>query len=207
MNGQGRGRGGLGRGNRCNQGGEQEGLGRRCKQHGLGGEMCMQQGQGNGERRGRGGRIFNHGDLRLITLMLLGEKPRHGYEIIKAIEESVGGAYVPSPGIVYPTLTMLEELGQATVEAQENGKKLYSLTREGKAYLQEQAELVRIVQDKMIGIKKACTSASAPEIQRAMEGLRLALHLRFGRTPELTVEQRRTIADGIDAVTRGIEIA
>ena len=64
-------------------------------------------------RGGRGGmgRFFAHGDLRLVLLNLIAEKPRHGYELIKAIEEAAGGAYSPSPGVIYPTLTLLEELG------------------------------------------------------------------------------------------------
>src|SRR5580700_5094131 len=69
-------------------------------------------------RQGRGGglgRFFAHGDLRLVILRLTAEKPRHGYELIKAIEEQVAGAYSPSPGVIYPTLTLLEELGYVTV--------------------------------------------------------------------------------------------
>ena len=61
------------------------------------------------------GRLFAHGDLRLVILHLIAEQPRHGYDIIKAIEDQVGGAYSPSAGVVYPTLTMLEELGYVTV--------------------------------------------------------------------------------------------
>src|SRR5262245_41920153 len=67
------------------------------------------------------GRFFAHGDLRLVILDLIAEKPRHGYEIIKAIEEQVAGAYSPSPGVIYPTLTLLEELGYVTV-AEAEGK-------------------------------------------------------------------------------------
>src|SRR3977135_4353694 len=64
-------------------------------------------------RGGRGGlgRLFAPGELRPVILNLIAEKPRHGYEIIKAIEDQVGGAYSPSPGVIYPTLTLLEELG------------------------------------------------------------------------------------------------
>src|SRR5215471_1166272 len=88
-------------------------------------------------RRGRGGglgRFFAHGDLRLVILHLIAEKPRHGYDIIKASEESVGGAYSPSPGVIYPTLTLLEELGYVTATA-EGAKKLYEITQEGRAFL------------------------------------------------------------------------
>src|SRR5579872_6788926 len=59
---------------------------------------------------GREGRVFDHGDLRLVIMALLEEKPRHGYEIIKALEERVGEGYSPSPGVIYPTLTLLEEV-------------------------------------------------------------------------------------------------
>src|SRR3954471_11563007 len=91
-------------------------------------------------RHGRGGRLgrfFAHGDLRLVILHLIAEKPRHGYEIIKAIEEQVAGAYSPSPGVIYPTLTLLDELGYVTVAASgEDGKKLHAITRQGEAFLE-----------------------------------------------------------------------
>src|SRR5208282_3455155 len=95
-------------------------------------------GRGLGGRRGR---VFDHGDLRLVVLQLIAEQPRHGYEIIKAIEDRVGGAYSPSPGVVYPTLTMLEELGHVTV-AEQDGKKLHTLTTLGRDYLDENRQAV-----------------------------------------------------------------
>src|SRR5258705_8305494 len=85
-------------------------------------------------RRRRSGRLFDHGELRLVVLNLISERPRHGYEIIKEIEDRVSGTYSPSPGVIYPTLTMLEEIGHATV-AESDGKKLYAITAEGTAYL------------------------------------------------------------------------
>ena len=74
-----------------------------------------------GRHRGGGrlGRVFGHGDLKLVLLALIAEQPRHGYQLIRTIEEMFGGAYSPSPGTVYPTLTLLEEMGYARVEAQE----------------------------------------------------------------------------------------
>src|SRR5262249_586596 len=73
-----------------------------------------------GERGERGSRrLFAHGDLRLLALHLIGERARHGYEIIKEIEDLTGGAYSPSPGVIYPTLTWLEELGHVSVSASE----------------------------------------------------------------------------------------
>src|SRR5712672_3287371 len=79
-------------------------------------------------RQGGGlGRFFAQGDLRLVILHLIAEKPRHGYEIIKAIEEQVAGAYSPSPGVIYPTLTLLEELGYVTVSTGDGAKKLHEI--------------------------------------------------------------------------------
>src|SRR5450755_317447 len=80
-------------------------------------------------------RFFAHGDLRLVILRLIAEKPRHGYEIIKEIEERVAGAYSPSPGVIYPTLTLLEELGYVAVTPGEGARKLHAITEEGRAFL------------------------------------------------------------------------
>src|SRR6202163_1906689 len=80
--------------------------------------------------RGRGGRgrAFEYGKLRFVVLQLIGEKPSHGYEIIKAIEDKTGGAYAPSPGVVYPTLTLLEDLGYIAAGANDDNRKLYKIT-------------------------------------------------------------------------------
>jgi len=92
----------------------------------------------------RAGRMLAQGDLRLIALALIAEEPRHGYEIIKLVEEKTAGWYSPSPGIVYPTLTYLEEAGYVTASA-EGSKKLYRITEEGRAYLEANRELVEVV--------------------------------------------------------------
>ncbi len=92
----------------------------------------------------RAGRILAQGDLRLIALALIEQEPRHGYEIIKLVEEKTADWYSPSPGIVYPTLTYLEEAGYVTAAA-EGSKKLYTITEEGRAYLKANRELVDVV--------------------------------------------------------------
>jgi DNA-binding PadR family transcriptional regulator len=93
---------------------------------------------GGGFRRGSAGmrtaKVLASGDLQLIILLLLSEKPRHGYEIIKAVEEQSSGVYTPSPGMVYPALTYLEEMGYA-VAAAEGTKKLFTLTEDGALHL------------------------------------------------------------------------
>ncbi len=96
----------------------------------------------------RVGRMFAQGDLKLVVLALISEQPRHGYEIIKVIEEKTSGIYSPSPGIVYPTLTFLEESGYLTAES-EGSKKLYKITAEGEAYLKPNRDLVEAVMDRL----------------------------------------------------------
>ena len=101
-----------------------------------------------GRRRGPG-RMFEQGDLKYVILRLLDEKPRHGYEIIKELEDRFGGAYSPSPGTVYPTLTMLEDLGYARATPEEAGRKIYEITDAGRAYLKEHSETVDGIFDRM----------------------------------------------------------
>jgi len=89
---------------------------------------------------------FQKGDLKYVILDLLKEKPYHGYEIIREMEEVSGGLYKPSAGTVYPTLQMLEDMGYATCSEQD-GKKVYSITVEGTNFLTER-------KDQADGIKK-----------------------------------------------------
>jgi DNA-binding PadR family transcriptional regulator len=99
-------------------------------------------GHRGGRRHGRRGRMFEQGDLKFVILQMLDEKPRHGYEIIKDLEERSGGRYAPSPGTVYPTLTLLEEMGYATGVTEAGGKKVYAITDEGRKYLAENRSTV-----------------------------------------------------------------
>jgi DNA-binding PadR family transcriptional regulator len=138
-----------------------------------------------------------------VVLALIAERPRHGYEIIKEIEDRVAGTYCPSPGVIYPTLTMLEELGHATV-AESDGKKLYAITAGGSEYLAaNKAALDRALQH-MQSVNTAHSGGRAPEILRARENLKLALRLREGRGP-LTEQQVRDIAAALDAAAVAIE--
>jgi DNA-binding PadR family transcriptional regulator len=156
-------------------------------------------------RRGRGsGRVFDHGELRLVVLSLIAERPRHGYEIIKAIEDRLAGTYSPSPGVIYPTLTLLEELGHATV-TEADGKKLYAITPAGTAWLAANQPAVDAAMARMAAVSDAYDGAApAHEIIRARENLRLALRLRQSRGP-LTAEQVRSVVDALDAAARAIE--
>jgi len=160
-------------------------------------------GRGRGGGGRRSSRLFDHGELRLVVLALIAEQPRHGYEIIKEIESRVAGTYSPSPGVVYPTLTLLEELGQTTV-AEAGGKKLYAITSAGDACLQESRAALDGILARMQSVSAANAGGPAPQIVRATENLKLALRLRQGRGP-LTEEQIRRIAEALDAATVTIE--
>lgn len=99
---------------------------------------------GSGHRPGgrRGKRRFDQGDLKYVILGLLAEKPRHGYDIIKDLEEKFGGTYSPSAGTIYPTLALLEDMGFATVATEEGGRRVYTITAEGLKYLEENKPVV-----------------------------------------------------------------
>jgi DNA-binding PadR family transcriptional regulator len=154
--------------------------------------------------RGGGGRLFDHGDLRLVMLQLVAEKPHYGYELIKEIEEKLGGVYSPSPGVVYPTLTMLEELGYATVSASDGGKKLYAITPEGRAFLDANRATVDAIFARIAEVGAAQGGGPAPQLVRAMQNLRLALRMRLARGP-LSDEQIHAIVAVLDAATVDVE--
>ena len=127
-----------------------------------------------GGRRGRGGpfrgsRMFEQGDLKYVILQLLEEKPRHGYEIIKALEERFGGMYSPSAGTVYPTLTLLEDLGYARVNVEESGKKIYSITDEGRGYLAQNRSAVDDIFDRIGEFGSAFLSDAMMDVNRAFK--------------------------------------
>ena len=129
---------------------------------------------GGGGHRGRGGpfrrgRMFEQGDLKYVILQLLDEKPRHGYEIIKALEERFGGMYSPSAGTVYPTLTLLEDLGYARVNVEESGKKIYSITDEGRGYLAQNRSAVDDIFDRIGEFGSAFLSDAMMDVNRAFK--------------------------------------
>lgn len=148
------------------------------------------------------GRFFEHGDLRLVALQLIAEKPRHGYEIIKAIEEQSGGAYTPSAGAVYPTLTLLQELGQLTVKDGEDGRKLHTITEEGNAALFANRKTVEAVFARIA--QAGSSSGSAPQLEESMHRLKHALRLRLSRGP-IDDAQIQSIVSTIDHLVAEVE--
>jgi DNA-binding PadR family transcriptional regulator len=150
-----------------------------------------------------GGRLFDTGELRLVILSFIAEKPSHGYEIIKGIEEKMGGAYVPSAGVVYPTLSLLEDEGFATVSS-EGGKKLYTITEAGTAEIAANKSRIDALLGRIREVGKAFGSGRTPQVMRAMHNFKLALKLRFAQGT-LTSEQIGRIAEIIDKAAREIE--
>jgi DNA-binding PadR family transcriptional regulator len=155
---------------------------------------------------GHGGprRMFDQGDLRFVILKLIEEKPAYGYEIIKAIEDRLAGAYAPSPGIVYPTLTLLEELGYIAIAGVEGPRKLYAITDSGRAALKENDATVSAIFARMDEVHARHGGGPAPQVLRAMENLKVALRLRLGRGP-LRDEEVARIAEALDQAARAIE--
>lgn len=160
-----------------------------------------------GFERGMGGgreRFFDNGHLRLVILNLIAEKPSYGYELMKAIEERLSGGYAPSPGVVYPTLTLLEEEGLATVASADGNKKLYAATDQGREYLKANAVVLKAIFGRMEQAGKAFGRGRSPQIQRAIMNLKFAFKLRVERG-NLTPEQVGKVAEIIDAAARAID--
>lgn len=160
-------------------------------------------GEGFGRGPGRPERLLEQGDLRWLVLHLIASQPRHGYEVIKAIEDETGGNYAPSPGVIYPTLTFLEETGLVVSETQ-GSKKLYSLTGEGKAALEENLQAVETIKARIGEARSRFGGPPAPEMRRAMENLRAAIQVRLSKG-ELTPESLAKITAAIDRAAGEIE--
>ena len=153
---------------------------------------------------GREGRMFDGGELRLVILALVAEKPRYGYEIIKELGERVGGDYSPSPGVVYPTLTMLEEMGYASASLDPQGRKLYAVTPEGEKVLADNKAQINAILARFGDSDSRF--ARFISVKRAMLNLRSALQLRL-RARDATPEQIRAIVDALDAAAKAVERA
>ena len=159
---------------------------------------------GGGGGRGRGRRrMFGSGELRLVLLKLLADEPRHGYDLIKAIEEMTGGAYAPSPGTVYPTLQLMLDEGVISELPDDSARKVFSVTETGTTELEAEAETVASLIERISGIGEERRSSPHRQIHRAMENMRNSLrHQRSVGLDDAKVEQ---IVDLIDEVARKIE--
>ena len=149
-----------------------------------------------GRGGGGGGRVFGPGDLRLVMLSLIDEKPRHGYELIKELEEKFGGSYSPSPGSVYPTLTLLEELGQVRSTTSDGPKRLFEITAAGTRYLRDNEAALNSALARMEMAAKAASGDAPPtDLHHAMHTLRAALMFHRGGWDDKETERVREIIE------------
>ncbi|MGO8796002.1 MAG: PadR family transcriptional regulator [Candidatus Sulfotelmatobacter sp.] len=155
-----------------------------------------------GGGRGRG-RMFDAGDIKLVILKLLSEQPSYGYQLIKTMEERLSGGYTPSAGVIYPTLTMLEEEGLA-VASVENNKKVYSVTGEGKQYLEANQRRVDELFERLEETSKGFERGRSPELMKAFMELREAVVARVFRQ-NVTPEQIQKITEAIKAAAKAID--
>ncbi len=149
-------------------------------------------------------RPFGNGDLRLIVLSLIAEAPSHGYELIKVIEDRLGGGYSPSPGIIYPTLTLLEEMGCVS-SVPDGAKKLFTVTPAGLAHLEENQDRLSKLTVRMSSFGAANGGSRLGLLTRAMENLKMAIRMRTSRGP-LSDDQiaaiRAILDDGAAAIEK-----
>lgn len=161
---------------------------------------------GHRRRHGRqGGRAFDYGELRLLTLALIAEQPRHGYELMRIIEDRMGGSYSPSPGVIYPTLAWLEDMGYAQVIAEEGGRKRYLVTAEGGVFLTANRPALDDLRARVgsTGASSQRDGVPAP-VLRGMENLKLALRLRL-RSGPLDQAAADAIAAALDTAAQAVE--
>ncbi len=149
-----------------------------------------------GAHRHRRGPMFEKGALKYLMLDLVGNKSRHGYDIIRELEESSGGCYSPSPGTIYPTLQMLEDVGHVVVK-KENGKKIYEITDEGREYLKAHEDVVKQHRERM---DECFAPMGSPEFASMMREMKSLFHLvmqtagRGGVDPEKAIEIKEILA-------------
>ena len=158
---------------------------------------------GRGGGRGRR-RVFTGDELRLVLLALIVDQPRHGYDLIREIEERTGGAYAPSPGVVYPTLTLLADMDHIAEQAAEGAKKLYAITSAGQAHLEENAEEVARLMGRLAELGTQREQSGRSPVRRAMGNLKMAVMQRLndGEADQATVD---AVIDIIDAAARKVE--
>ncbi|MGI8706008.1 MAG: PadR family transcriptional regulator [Sphingomicrobium sp.] len=134
-----------------------------------------------GSRRRSRKRMFESGELRLVLLKLIADEPRHGYDLIRAIEDMTGGEYAPSPGVVYPTLTLLQDMELVEEAEVEGSRKPFQITSDGRNYLDERSDEADELIDRLKELAPDERSEAGPAIARAVKNLMTALSHRIGR--------------------------
>ena len=151
-----------------------------------------------GEREGGRRRVFDAGELRLVLLKLIADQPRHGYDLIREVESLSGGAYVPSAGVIYPTLTLLADMGHIDESKGDGARKLFAITPEGIAHLAERKAEVAALFGRLAELATRREKTEGGPVRRAMMNLRQVLQQRLtadGVAPE-TLHEVAAILDG-----------
>lgn len=158
--------------------------------------------RGPGRRRGR---MFGPGELRLVLLKLIADEPRHGYELIKAIEEMTGGDYSPSPGTIYPTLSLLQDEGAIAEAASHEARKAYEATDAGKAELEERGDEVDALMERLNAHGEQASTGGAPhDLFRAAGNLASVLKHKY-KSGGIDDDVRQEIVDMIDDLAKRVE--
>jgi len=160
-----------------------------------------------GSRRGgrRSRRMFESGELRLVLLRLIADDPRHGYDLIRAIEDLTGGEYAPSPGVVYPTLTLLQDMGLIEEAPGEGPRKPFQVTDEGRAHLEEKADEVEALFDRLREFAPKESHHGGATIGRGIQNLMAAVRNRVSRVgwdEELTHEITSILDEAAQRIER-----
>ena len=182
-----------------------------CGQHGdYHGRMRHGRGErgfpGGPEGRGFGHsreRLFDAGDIKLVILKLLSEQPSYGYQIMKTMKERLAGGYIPSAGVIYPTLTMLAEEGLA-VESLDGAKRVYSITPQGAEFLEANKERIGELFARLDEAGEGFRRGRSPEVMKAFINLRNAVVARTTRET-ITPERIRKIAEAINNAAKAID--
>ena len=148
--------------------------------------------------------MFEGGELRLVLLKLIADEPRHGYDLIRAVEELTGGEYAPSPGVVYPTLTLLQDMGLIEEAPGEGPRKPFQVTEDGRAHIAEREEEIESLLERLRGLAPREEQTAGPAIGRAVKNLMTALRHRVGRDG-LDDELLHEIAAILDEAAQRIE--
>lgn len=175
----------------------------RHERHGLHGGHHEHGGM-EGKARMRRERLFDASDIRLLILHFLSGNSAHGYELIKSIEATAKGEYVPSPGIIYPNLSLLEEMGFIAAVQGDSSKKAWMLTEEGQTELAQQQEHLGHIIAKLESLGVLGDNRRLPEIQRAIHNFKMALNTKLGQS-DLPKETLYKIIDTLDQAAKDIE--
>ncbi|MFP5230636.1 MAG: PadR family transcriptional regulator [Acidobacteriota bacterium] len=151
-----------------------------------------------------GGRLFDAGDLKIVIVKLLSEEPSYGYQLMKKMEERLAGGYTPSAGVIYPTLTLLEEEGLASVTTSSDNKKVYTVTPAGLAFLEENKQRIEELFARLDEARGGFERGRSPELMKAFMNLRGAVMARMFRG-NVTAEQIRKITEAINAAAKAID--